>query len=504
MSWSATDTRSPPMVGSGAILCGKICVNIAAILGAAQSDQPLDHVGKVLEAVTKGGEAVAEFRSAERDLLQRALRSAEQQLIATYDDSFKNSHSSGFKESVDTAFANLAEVFDQCVPRGQALAALNLDPQLIGKAIADAAAARQMDAFRDGEGRKLLMALVGLAFAELDRQQKFMNAMRRVNWKEAFERLERIDAKLEVLPHRFESSLEKFRNISEETNERRHREIMEAISRSTRPSLSDNIFILPSTVFEIYTDIIDHIAHKPDSHSDINLSDVYPRDPLVIMRGIEDAYDIDIVLRQADFSDGIEDHDDGKCSVTSIAMQFADDRRARIEIYVNSQKKSDGTPIVTKETLRVILVKQAVQAIIRNRMGLRGDCEGDNDITIDNIIKDIETEINGLGFGVKLLKPNVPVGASKAATILAIMLLVDVPELYGIYHYSLARDELEAMSPLRRRGRVLDYNNRISQYDIDKCADKYGIPKEYVQAALGRNLITGIVDGVRRFREGRN
>jgi tetratricopeptide (TPR) repeat protein len=172
---------------TSAVCIGKICVAGAKILGALHSDAPQEHLKDIFEALGSGGEAADKLRGSEMQTFGKALESSRKTMEQVYDQALKNNHSAGFADTVDQAFANLAEVFETCVPRGQQLAKLNHDPESIGNFIADAAVARQIDAFREGEGRKLLVALVVLAYTALDSKPEFMTALQRVNWKEAFE-----------------------------------------------------------------------------------------------------------------------------------------------------------------------------------------------------------------------------------------------------------------------------------------------------------------------------
>jgi predicted RNase H-like HicB family nuclease len=156
------------MLATSAFCIGKICVAGAKILGALHSDAPHEHLKDVFEALGSGGEAAVKLRGPEMQAFGKALESSRKILKQTYDEALKNSHSIGFADTVDQAFANLAEVFETCVPRGQQLAKLNHDPEAIGNFVADAAVERQIDVFRDGEGRKLLVVLVALAYTSLD------------------------------------------------------------------------------------------------------------------------------------------------------------------------------------------------------------------------------------------------------------------------------------------------------------------------------------------------
>ena len=157
-------------------------------------DAPLDHLKDIFEALFKGGEAAAKLHSAQAPTFEKALHKAQVIVRQAYDESLRKPHTAGFSETVGVAFENLDLVFAQCIPRGQALAKLNHDPLLIGAYVADTAAAMAMVVFAEGEGRKLLIALVALAYGCLSADKKFMEALQLANWKEMLERLASIKA----------------------------------------------------------------------------------------------------------------------------------------------------------------------------------------------------------------------------------------------------------------------------------------------------------------------
>jgi tetratricopeptide (TPR) repeat protein len=182
-----------------ALTLGKIGASAASVIGWAKSDEPFDNVKELFDALGKGGEGVSKLRGPEVPTLRKALVSSRSALEKTYRETFRNNHSPEFHENVEVAFANLGEVFDACVPQGQDLAKLRHDPQAIGEWIADAAVARKIEVFQAGEGRSLLIRLVTLAYTSLDNNPKFMSALERMNWKQSFELLTRLDTRAERL-----------------------------------------------------------------------------------------------------------------------------------------------------------------------------------------------------------------------------------------------------------------------------------------------------------------
>ena len=175
-----------PFDPATAVCVTKLCAGAASLLGAARSDQPLEQLKDIFEALASGGEAAEKLRGPEAQAFANALRAAEKAVQASYEESLRRQHSPGFKETVEAAFANFAEVFDKCLPSGAELARLGHDPIRIGEWVADAAARLRMDVFRDGEGRKMLVGLVALAYERLDKNPAFMAALQRANWRALF------------------------------------------------------------------------------------------------------------------------------------------------------------------------------------------------------------------------------------------------------------------------------------------------------------------------------
>ena len=176
-----------------ALCVSRLCVGAAALLGVANSSQSLDQLKDVFEAVATGGEALAKLRGPEARIFGKALKAAEVEVLAACAESLRKQHSSGFRETVELAFANFSEVFESCLPRGEEFARLGHDPLRIANWIADAAVQRQMEVFRDGEGRTILVGLVVLAYERLDRNPEFMAALQRANWHQLFRRFDDLD-----------------------------------------------------------------------------------------------------------------------------------------------------------------------------------------------------------------------------------------------------------------------------------------------------------------------
>ena len=174
-----------------------------------------------IEGLVKGGEAVEAFHERDKRILAATLKATAKKLETLYDDLLKQSHSSGFREQVETAFANLPDVIKQCLPTGDALARMNHDPKRIAEAVVEAAVARQFDVFADpsGEARKIFTLLVRETYAALLGDKAFMASLEGVNWAEALSRLAGIENKVD----RVDLEAERRHREAEEAAERRHR-----------------------------------------------------------------------------------------------------------------------------------------------------------------------------------------------------------------------------------------------------------------------------------------
>jgi len=122
---------------------------MCSILAACDKDVSFESVALAVEGLVKGDEAVKAFRERDQKIFAATLNATAKKLEALYQDSLRQSHSAGFKESVQVAFANLSEVIARCLPTGEALARMNHDPEKIAAAVVDAALKIRMEAFAD-------------------------------------------------------------------------------------------------------------------------------------------------------------------------------------------------------------------------------------------------------------------------------------------------------------------------------------------------------------------
>lgn len=173
----------------------------ASILAAADKDVSFESAALAIEGLVKGGEAAKAFRERDQRILAATLSATAKKLETLYADSLRHSHSPGFRQQVQLAFANLSEVIARCLPGGEALASMNHDPERIAESVVAAALKIQLDAFNDphGEARKILVLLVSQTYSALRGDARFMATLEGVNWAETLTRLERVERKIDRL-----------------------------------------------------------------------------------------------------------------------------------------------------------------------------------------------------------------------------------------------------------------------------------------------------------------
>jgi len=193
----------------------RACTALALGFVSGQAEHVHEAVAAGLEAAVNGGEALTAFSEREQQVLLPTLRKAAKHLEELYAQSLRQSHSAGFRENVETAFANFPEVFARCLPSAEALAELNHDPDKVAKAVVVKAIAIQMEVFKDphGEAHKLLTALIATTYRELREAPEFVETLAGVNWAVALGRLDRMEGEIK-------------RQAGEA--ERRHRELLAA------------------------------------------------------------------------------------------------------------------------------------------------------------------------------------------------------------------------------------------------------------------------------------
>ena len=78
-----------------ALCVSKLCISAASLLGVARSEQPLEHLKDIFEALESGGEAAAKLRASEARVFVDALRAAKKDVQAEYEQSLRRQHSDG-------------------------------------------------------------------------------------------------------------------------------------------------------------------------------------------------------------------------------------------------------------------------------------------------------------------------------------------------------------------------------------------------------------------------
>ncbi len=196
----------------------KIVAVAGALCGLSTAEDGFEVARGAIEACAKGGEAALAFKEADQNLVRRALDRCRKRLQESYAkllDS-ESRDDDRYRQTIESVFVSVDEVFDRCVPKAATIAALGLDPEKIARAIADAAVSMKYAEFAEnGAGRRILIDLVTTAYGELRNNKHFMQAMEGANWAEAFKRFDFV-----------EKAAERRHREDKIDAERRHREQM--------------------------------------------------------------------------------------------------------------------------------------------------------------------------------------------------------------------------------------------------------------------------------------
>jgi hypothetical protein len=187
----------------------KIMAVAGALCSLSTAKDGFEIAKDAIEACAKGGEAALAFKEADPKIVRHALDRCQKRLQSGYAKALDSEarDDDHYRQTIDTVFVSVGEVFDRCVPKAEAIAALGLDPEKIARSIADAAANEKYEEFAEnGAGRRILIDLVTTAYGELRNNKRFMEAMQGANWAEAFKRFERAEEAAERRHRRLDAT----------------------------------------------------------------------------------------------------------------------------------------------------------------------------------------------------------------------------------------------------------------------------------------------------------
>lgn len=252
-------------------------------------------------------------------------------------------------------------------------------------------------------------------------------------------------------------------------------------------------------IFGIYVDTISGISQQHLGAQFQEFESRYPRDPLMIARGLEAVYGIEISLSYSDFYKDLDDIPEERRDFLSFYEYIEPNI---VVIYINKHKINNQR-LVSDQTLRFVLLKEIFNAVIRRQLIKSGKPYPD---TVE-FAEFISAHLDWIGEKFSVYdfdddEYSATVSVENAAELLALMFLVDIAELYtarkrlsvkprkfwGIKNNTNAADAESKAADLK-----------FSLFEYDKYAKKYGVKIRFIVVLIKTDFILKIVDGIKKI-----
>jgi hypothetical protein len=259
-------------------------------------------------------------------------------------------------------------------------------------------------------------------------------------------------------------------------------------------------------IFGIYRDTVSGLKQNSLPAEYDHYERTFPRDPIFIARGLEAAFGFRISFAIVDFYRNVNIPDDRK-DFFSFYEYRTDDQ---VKVFLNSTKLNDGSPLISQQTLRFVVLKELFTAVIRKALiqGLVSERHPDtlppaypDTVTFGEFISAhldwISEKFSVYAFDDDEYSPTVSV--ENAAELLAIMFLIDLPALYE------ARRQLDIQPKgiwkLEQGGDIPhdspEADLKFSLFDYEKHAADYGVKVRFVVVLIKTDFILKIMDGLK-------
>lgn len=236
-------------------------------------------------------------------------------------------------------------------------------------------------------------------------------------------------------------------------------------------------------IVDIYVAVFDSIRQASPPGRYEEFLNEFPRDPVAIARGIEDAFGLKISVKIVDFYLHAEDIPDERRDLFSFYQYFED---GHIVVWVNSNVMEVGRPLLSPESIRFAFAKEVFIAALRAVFTSDESKQGAYPETADFIslaqanISWIVEKPSIYDFEDGIRSPSVEI--ENAAEVLAIMSLTDVRHL-SLY-----------------RKRFLSGPSGMSTYDPGRHAELFGVKVRFLYVLLStpfaETLFSRIEDAV--------
>lgn len=231
-------------------------------------------------------------------------------------------------------------------------------------------------------------------------------------------------------------------------------------------------------IFELYAQTIDGLKQQLLPGEYEQFLSTFPRDPIKIARGLEAVYAVKIFIKPRDFYQDIQVPDESR----DLFCFHEHHESGEIHVFINTNVMEVGRPLISRETLRFMLMKEIFIAVIRKDMIRRGLQYPD---TVDygpfgaSILDIISEKPSIYDIGGEDDSP-VP-SVENAAEILSLMFLIDMEEVF-----------------LSRKALVEENGDLgFTLFDYRKLSRRYDIRVRFVSIFMKTEFINRAVEGLR-------
>jgi hypothetical protein len=254
-----------------------------------------------------------------------------------------------------------------------------------------------------------------------------------------------------------------------------------------------------SQVFEIYRDTIDGIKQQTLAAEFAEAMRSYPRDYVVVARGIEAAFGFEVEFyfpdfyRERNIPDGRKDF----FSFYEYAYQN------KISIYLNTHKFEDGRPLLPSAARRFVVLKEIFNAVVR-KASLARDLKYPDTVEFASFYSALldwcVEPFSVYDFGDAGYSPTV--SFENAAELLALMFTMDIGELYNARRaLRVPPKEVWDIQNGSRRPSAPAVDNpelQFALFNYRDFAEKYGLSVRHVVLFVKTDFILKVVDGLKQ------
>lgn len=259
-------------------------------------------------------------------------------------------------------------------------------------------------------------------------------------------------------------------------------------------------FISLREIFEIYQVALEGLREDSQPGEFDAFEKTFPRDPIYIARGLQAAFGLKISIAPVDFYANLDIPEERRDFLSFYEYAEPDHQ---ITIFINTNKSPKGAPLISKQTLRFIVLKELFNAVIRAAIHRRLIKTSFYPDTVE-FAAFIAAHLDWISekFSVYAFEEDeyaLTVTIENAAELLAVMFLVNIPELYfarrALGVKPKAFWKLPNGNDLPAETETADL--KFSLFEYEKYAEAYAVKVRFIIVLIKTDFILKIVDGLK-------